>query len=222
MPAILFGSISSVADTSELQRASFNEAFTRHGLDWQWGRDDYIAMLDSNGGADRVAAYAESRGEQVDAAAVHATKSEIFQERLAEGGIEPRAGVAETVEAAHREGIKLGLVTTTAAENVAALAGALRSSLDLNSFDVVVDSSLVDRPKPDPAAYALALTRLGESAEDCVAIEDNVGGARSAAGAGVRCVAFPNANTAGQEFDDVVGTVEALDFTHLRDLTSRA
>ena len=40
MPAILFGSISTVADTSELQREAFNQAFAEHGLDWRWDRDD--------------------------------------------------------------------------------------------------------------------------------------------------------------------------------------
>jgi hypothetical protein len=34
MSAILFGSISTLADTSELQRRAFNEAFSAHGLDW--------------------------------------------------------------------------------------------------------------------------------------------------------------------------------------------
>ena len=36
MTAILFGSISTLADTSEIQRDSFNQAFAEHGLDWTW------------------------------------------------------------------------------------------------------------------------------------------------------------------------------------------
>ena len=36
MSAILFGSISTIADTSELQRQAFNQAFKAHGLDWDW------------------------------------------------------------------------------------------------------------------------------------------------------------------------------------------
>lgn len=34
MGTILFGSISMLADTSEVQRESFNEAFGEFGLDW--------------------------------------------------------------------------------------------------------------------------------------------------------------------------------------------
>ena len=49
MSAILFGSISTLVDTSELQRRAFNESFEAYGLDWQWSQVDYAAMLGSNG-----------------------------------------------------------------------------------------------------------------------------------------------------------------------------
>ena len=216
MSVILFGSISTLADTSELQRRSFNEAFAAHGLDWTWERADYVQMLESNGGADRVAAYAESRGEEVDASAVHRSKSAIFQKLLADGDIEPRSGVVDTVEAARRDGVKLGLVTTTSPENVSALIAALSPHVDVASFDVVVDSSQVSSPKPDRAAYDFALEQLGERAQDAVAIEDNVGGVQSAMAAGVNVVAFPNENTREHGFDQAAGRVDRLDAAELR------
>ena len=58
MSAILFGSISSLADTSEIQREAFNAAFAEHGLVWRWDRDDYRSQLRSNGGADRLPQFA--------------------------------------------------------------------------------------------------------------------------------------------------------------------
>ena len=91
MSAILFGSISTLADTSELQREAFNRAFAEHGLNWRWDLDDYRTMLEKSGGADRIAAYAEERGDTVDAAAVHATKSKLFQESLASASVAPRS-----------------------------------------------------------------------------------------------------------------------------------
>ena len=45
-----------------------------------------------------------------------------------------------------------------------------------------------------------ALSDLGENAAAAVAIEDNVGGVQSAKAAGLRAIAFPNQNTAGQDF----------------------
>lgn len=222
MPALLLGSISTLADTSELQRESFNRAFAQHGLDWRWDRADYVAMLEANGGADRVSAYAAARGEDVDAAAVHRTKSELFQQVLADGGVTARPGVVATIEAARRDGFKVALVTTTSPENVAALTTALAGTVEVSSFDVVVDSSLVAASKPDAAVYAYALQQLGESAAECVAVEDNVGGVQSATAAGVSCVAFPNANTADHDFTRAAGRVDELDFAELRDLAHPA
>lgn len=220
MPAILFGSISTLADTSEIQRRAFNEAFEAHGLDWTWGRDEYISMLSSNGGAQRIADYAKSRGEEVDAAAVHGTKSTKFQELVAILGIEPRAGVMDAVAAAKSNNMKLGLVTTTSPENVAALLAAL-PDVSPETFDVVVDSTSVDAGKPDPASYEFALAQLGEDAGSCVAIEDNVGGVRAANSASVICVAFPNQNTASGDFSEAAEVVEHLDADQLRSLTEK-
>jgi len=208
--ALLFGSISTVADTSELQRAAFNRAFAEHGLDWTWDRDDYRAMLATSGGRSRIAEYAEARGQTVDAQAVHATKSAFFRESLA-GTATPRPGVVDTIKQARATGMKVGLVTTTAPENVAALLAALGPDIDRADFDVVVDSSQVDQPKPDAAAYEFALRQLGEDPADAIAVEDNVGGVRSAVAADVTCVAFPNANTAGHDFPGAARVVDHLD-----------
>lgn len=218
MAAILFGSISTLADTSEIQRQAFNDAFAAHDLGWTWERQDYIEMLASNGGAARIAEYAHSRGEEVDSAAVHSMKSEIFQKLLANSDVDPRPGVVETIAAAKKHDIKVGLVTTTSPENVNALLGAL-TAVDVDLFDVVVDSASVSQGKPDRAAYMFALGRLGENAKNCVAIEDNVGGVAAAVSAHVRCVAFPNANTVGGDFSAAVETVDHLDADRLRSLT---
>jgi len=213
--ALLFGSISTIADTSELQRDSFNEAFATHGLDWRWDREEYVALLTSNGGADRVAQYAADRGQDVDAAAVHRTKTELFQQKLAEGTVSARPGVIETLRAAQDAGTQVALVTTTSPENVKALVQALQPDLSLEDFDLVVDSSAVSSPKPDRAAYVYTLGRLGVEAGQAVAVEDNVGGLQAAQAAGIACVAFPNTNTVSHDFSAASAVVDHLDLTDL-------
>lgn len=216
MTAILFGSISTMVDTSELQREAFNDAFDAHGLDWSWDRDEYRSMLATSGGRDRIAAYASARDQQVDADAVHRTKSTRFQERLAASPLPPRPGVTETIAEAQRQGVQVAVVTTTEHANVAAVLDALgRDGIDADRLALVVDADQVDRPKPDAEAYTYALEHLGLSAAECIAIEDNRGGLQAASAAGVRCVAFPNANTAGHEFPDAVTTVDQVDFAQL-------
>jgi HAD superfamily hydrolase (TIGR01509 family) len=200
MSALLFGSISTVADTSEIQRAAFNEAFREHGLDWKWERDDYRAMLTGNGGADRITEYARQLGQDVDVTAVHDTKSKLFQEMLTRVPIGTRPGVVDTIRAARENGWKVAWVTTTASANIDAILDSLDPDLTPADFDMVIDAASAAAPKPDPAAYTLALRRLNEAPDDCVAIEDNIGGLDAARSAGVPCVVFANQNTTGHDF----------------------
>lgn len=216
MSAILFGSISTIADTSELQRRAFNAAFEAHGLGWHWDREQYVRLLEQSGGEQRIAEHATSREETVDAAAVHATKSELFQTLLGASELAPRGGVIETIKDGKAEGYKLALVTTTSAENVALLLDALSPEIATSDFDLIVDVTSVERPKPDPAAYLFALGQLHEDAADCVAIEDNLGGVDAATAAELRCVAFPNENTADHTFGKASLHVDRLRFSELQ------
>lgn len=218
MASILFGSISTVADTSEVQRRAFNEAFAAHDLGWRWSREAYVSMLDSNGGRQRLDAYAVARGQQIDSTAIHETKSRIFQEMLAASAVSPRAGVMDTIREARQAGHKLGFVTTTSPGNVRAVLAAISPHLNADVFDLIVTADSVSLAKPDPAAYEFALKELGEDARNAVAIEDNAGGVAAASAAGVRCVAFPNANTVGSDFSQAVATVEMLDASIFRSL----
>ncbi len=222
MPAILFGSISTIADTSELQRDAFNRAFAAHGLDWHWDQKEYRGLLQESGGAARIAQYAQARGETVDAPAIHQTKSELFQQSLAQARLAPRSGVVETIQDASGKGFKLAFVTTTSPENVTALITALDPELPAGGFDLIVDQSSVSESKPDRAAYDFALRRLGETADACIAVEDNVPGVTAAHAAGLRCVAFPNENTAAHDFGAADGQLQRLSFTELQTFVDAA
>ena len=52
--ALLFGSIGTLVETSEIQRKSFNEAFKKKGLNWYWTEEEYIKLLNKSGGSDRI------------------------------------------------------------------------------------------------------------------------------------------------------------------------
>jgi HAD superfamily hydrolase (TIGR01509 family) len=221
MSAIFFGSIGTIADTSELQRQAFNQAFKAYGLDWCWNREEYLTMLEKSGGQQRIADYAASTGQIVDAEAIHRSKSEFFQKSLAESQVPPRFGVVETIQGAKSQGLKLALVTTTDQKNISSLLKALHPTIQATDFDLIVDASSVEHPKPDQAAYAFALEKLGKKPDDCIAIEDNLGGVEAAIAAGLNCVAFPGENNAGHDFEKAQHLVDRLDFDQLQKLLSK-
>lgn len=208
--ALFLGAIGVLCETSELQRAAFNEAFREAGLDWTWSAEAYTRMLRDPGGAARIAAHAEARGDTVDAAALHTRKSEIFQGMMRSVPLRLRPGVADTLIAARTLGLPLGFVTTTDITNVEAILDASDLNLGLSDFRFVGHRDMVSRPKPAPEIYDKALAALAIDPSDALAIEDSPESAAAALSAGIPTVAFPGAAHAGRDFGAVRDTLEVL------------
>ena len=198
--ALLFGSIGTLAETSEMQREAFNRAFALAGLGWRWNRSLYQALLKTSGGINRIEAFALSRGQQVDARAIHVAKTAIYHQLLAEKALDLRAGVAETIRWAERNGIRLGLISTTGRGNIERLLAALAPACTREMFDIITDGGQVARPKPDPEVYLLALEKLRLAPGEAVAIEDSAASLSAATEAGLSTVAFPGENVYGDDF----------------------
>lgn len=207
MRAVLFGSIGSVIETSEIQREAYNIAFERHGLDWVWDRETYRGLLTTSGGKARVAAYAERMGEPVGAAEIHRTKTDVFLTMLEAEILPLRDGVAEVLRRARETGARTGLVTTTDRSVAEEVAAALAAEVP-PAVDVLTHRGTGLPDKPNPAAYLHALDALGVSPDAALAIEDNADGVTAARAAGLTVIAFPGLNTRREDVahaDHVVG-----------------
>lgn len=207
--ALFFGAIGTLVETSQMQRESFNAAFAAHGLDWHWDEETYRSLLEVPGGRARIAGEAARRGQQVDAAAIHATKEAEFAQR-ARQGLDLRPGVADCIEAARRDGLRLGFVTGTGPETVALLREGLVGKVDFEAFDFIGDRRKITRPKPDPEIYLCALRSLSLRADEVLAIEDTPESARAACAAGCRTIGFPGWAAAERSFPTGVRVVSDL------------
>ena len=188
MNAILFGSIGSIVETSEIQRQAFNQAFQQNGLDWNWSTKEYADLLKNSGGRKRLATYASAKNAEVDIDAIYQAKCKNFETLMKDGNYKPRSGVVEIIQRAKKEGIKLGFVTSTTKKNRELIINAVKDSIRETDFDVVIDLSVVEDRKPLPTCFEVALEKLGCTATDALAIEDNVDGVASANAAGIRCI----------------------------------
>ena len=101
------------------------------------------------------------------------------------GGSRPGPASSTPSRRVRSSGWKVGLVTTTSPENVAALLDALSPQLSAADFDVIVDSSSVTSAQAGQGRLRVRAASLGEVPDDCVAVEDNVGGVQAAVAAGV-------------------------------------
>jgi HAD superfamily hydrolase (TIGR01509 family) len=107
-------------------------------------------------------------------------KEAAFGELLAEGALVPARGAEEFLQALRRGDVPVGLVS-----NSASAVPCLQAVGLAWAFDVVVDGTMVEAPKPAPDPWLLAATRLGVDPSRCVAVEDSPAGARAARRAGI-------------------------------------
>ncbi|HTZ70730.1 MAG TPA: HAD family hydrolase [Acetobacteraceae bacterium] len=190
LSALIFDVDGTLAETEELHREAFNEAFGAAGLDWHWDQALYGELLSVTGGKERIAHFQQRAGLSAplgvaDIAALHADKTVRYARRVAAGGISLRPGIRRLILEAKQAGLRTAIATTTSRPNVEAL---LQAVPPLPAFDVIAAGDEVAAKKPAPDIYLLALRQLGLPAESCIALEDTVNGVRSAAGAGLACL----------------------------------
>ncbi len=177
-------------------RAAFNRAFAEFSLDWYWDVATYGKLLLTSGGKERIRHFIRAwhpptpRFTDTDAfvARLHGCKTAHYGRIVRGNDLPARQGVRRLIDQARQRGVRLAIASTTSPQNIDALLGAWYGPAWRAIFPVVAAGDEVERKKPDPQIYMLALARLGLEAQDCVAIEDSAAGLASAACAGVDVV----------------------------------
>lgn len=208
--AIFFGSVGTLAETSQLQCQAFNNAFDEAGLDWFWKPNEYRELLREPGGVKRIRAEAKRRNQSVDAETIHARKVAHFHDLVTAQGLVPRPGVVETLEWARAEGIMVSWVTTTGCDTIDLILMGLRNSLSASSFSFILDATSVKLPKPAPDIYCHALKRAGIGPDNAIAIEDTPESASASLSAGIKTVAFPGWAAAERRFPQGIKSLDVL------------
>jgi HAD superfamily hydrolase (TIGR01509 family) len=213
LAALIFDVDGTLAETEEMHRLAFNQAFAAAGLDWHWDQALYRVLLDVTGGKERIRHFMPTtnaaRGSPpIDVRALHAAKTEHYTALMRGGGISLRPGIARLLAEAHAAGLRLAIATTTSRPNVDAL---LRAAPALPPFEIIVAGDEVAAKKPAPDVYLLALEGLGLAANQCIAFEDTVNGLSSAQGAGLRCVLTKSVYGGDGPFPGAAIVVDDLD-----------
>ena len=196
-PKILFiGSIGTVAETSELQRQSYNQALKENGISWEWTPEVYHKLLKSNGGQDRLDMLSMATGQELTDAQIkkiHTRKTQLACQHIIDKKIQPRPGLTDLIAQAKQDGAKVAWVTTTGTENTTAILEAAGEALSASDFDHIFHRNDAENGKPSPDIYKVALKHYGVKASECIAIEDSLNSVISAKGACIFSVVTPGA-----------------------------
>ena len=209
--ALLFGSIGTLIETSDIQRNSFNEAFKEAGLEWYWDEEDYKILLKKSGGTKRVEDFAEKNNVNVNAVKIRNRKTEIFSSFIIQNKQKLRTGVHEIIEYAKENNIRLGFATSTTINNVNAVFESLTGQILKEDFDFIGNKSFVRNEKPHPEIYNVILEKLNLQKEECLAIEDTEESSNSAVSAGIKCIAFPGEFHVDDKFEMCIKKINLLD-----------
>ena len=209
--ALLFGSIGTLIESSNIQRNSFNEAFKEAGLEWYWDEQDYKVLLKKSGGTKRVEDFAEKNNTNVNATKIRNRKTEIFSSFIIKNKQKLRPGVYEIMKYAKENNIRLGFSTSTTINNVNAVFETLSGQISKEDFDFIGNKSFVENEKPHPEIYKITLENLNLKKEECLAIEDTEESSNSAVKAGIKCIAFPGEFHLDDKFDMCIKKINLLD-----------
>jgi HAD superfamily hydrolase (TIGR01509 family) len=228
LEAIIFDVDGTLAETEEVHRAAFNQAFRDAGLSWHWDPSLYARLLAVTGGKERIRHFIDSQGVDVEPlrtlaaepgaaiAVLHLNKTRHYGRLMDQGALGLRRGFERLITQAHRAGIRLAIATTTSLPNVTALLRTALGSAGEDYFEVIAAGDSVARKKPAPDIYMSALSQLGLAAHDCLAVEDSQHGLRSALEAGIATLVVRSSYTRGQDFVGAALIVDALDEAPLR------
>lgn len=212
-----------LADTErDGHRPAFNQTFKEFGLPIEWSEDDYAIKLKIAGGKERMASeltpeFVKAHGLPEDPegradflATLHKRKTQIYTEMVAACKLPTRPGITRIICAAQDAGWRLAVASTSAEPSVLAILRQAIGEERAGRFDLVLAGDVVEKKKPAPDIYLLALQRLGVEPSETLVIEDSRNGLLAAHGAGLRTVMTVNGYTEEEENSEAVLVVSSL------------
>ena len=218
--AIIFDCDGVIIDSEPIHLACFREVLKQEGL--ELSDEDYYGKYIGFDDHDCFQAVFQAAGREITEEKIAELKARktVLIKKIFSTSVKPLPGAVELIQTAHAAGIGLAICS-----------GALRDELAIITrtigidelIDVIVSADDVDRGKPDPQGYLLAmellekkLTRRIRPAHTWV-IEDSPAGIIAAKKAGCKVLAITNAYNR-PSLTNADKTVKSLNKVHLKDL----
>jgi len=191
LKAVFWDVDGTIADTELCgHRVAFNLAFKDFDLDWYWEENIYLSLLKISGGLNRIIHYRNQINSDltdVQCTKIQSRKRRHYKNLIKSGKIKVRDGVLRLIDELYRNDIEQFIVTTSGRDSLEPFLNTSLSS-HFNFFSGTITYEDVNKHKPFPDAYELALQLSKQSNINCIAIEDSKIGVDSAKAANLNCL----------------------------------
>jgi len=209
--AVVFDLDGTLLDTETCEYEIISGIYAEHGQELPL--EIWAECIGTVGGFDPYADLEARTGRTLDREALRNLHRTRHDESVK--NISICSGVLDRLKEARRLGLKIGLASSSSRDWI-------EKNLERQGireyFEIIRSSNDVERVKPDPALYRLAVEALGVRPDEAIAIEDSRNGLRAAKAAGLWGLVVPNPVTAHLDFseaDRIVGSLEELTFEGL-------
>jgi HAD superfamily hydrolase (TIGR01509 family) len=206
--AVFFDQDGVIIDTErDGHRVSFNMTFKEFGFTDEWSVEYYHELLQIAGGKERMKHHWKTKGfskplteEEIDNLVkdMHKRKTALFVELIETGKLPLRPGIHRFMKEAMEAGIKIGVCTTSNEKAAKAITEGILSDI---KFEIVLAGDVVEKKKPDPEIYNLALSKLGLAPDEVFVVEDSKNGVKAAKASGAKVIVTTNGYTEKEDVD---------------------
>jgi HAD superfamily hydrolase (TIGR01509 family) len=206
--AVFFDQDGVIIDTErDGHRVSFNMTFKEFGFTDEWSVEYYHELLQIAGGKERMKHHWKTKGfskplteEEIDnlVKEMHKRKTALFVELIETGKLPLRPGVHRFMKEAMESGLKIAICTTSNEQAAKAITEKVLSDI---KFDAVLAGDIVQKKKPDPEIYNLALSKLGLTPDEAFVVEDSKNGVTAAKAAGLKVIVTTNPYTEKEDIE---------------------
>ena len=218
LEAVIFDVDGTLADTEEIHRRAFNEAFKEFDLDWDWTPTLYEKLLTISGGFERISYYGADLAQNFHNPGefsnfvrdMHRVKTKIYAQMLDEGEVPLRIGVERLLGEIREAELTLAIATSSTFSNLKTLLDRNLPNDWMSWFSAIATCDTVSEKKPSPAVYHSVLGLLNLESNRAVAIEDTVNGCLAATRAGIRTLVTTHFFTRHHHFPQASVVLDSL------------
>jgi len=191
-----------LAETADVKRAAFNQAFAEFGLNWVWSRAVFAQVLANARAGNEIEFFlllrAPDQFNRLERSGLFGKlarrQRQIYLGLLETGAATLRPGIARLMAEAVQTHLKIALCSTGSRDEFETLVFNRFGLEMVNALACSVSGEELTSPSP-VQAYRACAKKLGCAPASCVVIEDSSQGVAAAASLGFRVIATPSQYT---------------------------